>query len=88
MTIYNFSVITSTGFPYYNLDVKNLPSGIKLYLRFYDFTGEKLPIVPLDPETSFDLNAGLISALFEFARNLEKKIDNLEPRCFWNLRLV
>ncbi len=38
MTIYNISIITSTGFPYYYKEIKKLPVKIKLYQRFYDFT--------------------------------------------------
>ncbi len=77
MTIYNISIITSTGFPYYHKDIKELPDGIKLYQRFFDFTEfiEK----PYNPhDTSFELNAGLVSALFGFAKNLDKKIKTLE----------
>jgi len=81
MTIYQISIITSTGYPYYNLIIKNLPSGIKLYLRFYDYTSRyRNNQLPLDSESLFDLNAGLISALFEFARNMDKKIETLEFR--------
>jgi hypothetical protein len=32
----------------------------------------------LDSDSKFDLTAGLISALFEFARNIDKKIERLE----------
>ncbi len=79
MAIYNISIITSTGYPYYTKDIKVLPQGIKLYLRFYDFTdSESLHSEALSLSRSFELNAGLISALFEFARNLDKKINTLE----------
>ncbi len=79
MTIYNISVITSTGYPYYNKKIKNLPEGIKLFQQFFDFTEFiDRSHEPLDLESSFELNAGLISALFEFAKNIEKKILNLE----------
>jgi hypothetical protein len=79
MTIYNISIITSTGFPYYHKKLKNLPEGIKLYQRFFDFT-ESLyrEHDTVDPISSFELNAGLISALFEFAKNIDKKILKLE----------
>jgi len=77
MTIYTISIITSTGYPYYNLNIKNLPKGIKLYLRFLDYTQSHI-IQELDRVASFELNAGLISALFEFAKNMDKKINTLE----------
>ncbi|MBY9019652.1 MAG: hypothetical protein KGD67_01245 [Candidatus Lokiarchaeota archaeon] len=49
MTIYKFSVITSNGFPYYDLDVKEAPKSIKLYLRFFDFSKEELK-----PQSDFE----------------------------------
>ena len=78
MTIYNISVITSTGYPYYHKEIKATPKGVKLYQRFFDFT-ESL-IISQDPTClpSFELNAGLISALFGFAKNLDKEITTLE----------
>ncbi|MFX0188435.1 MAG: hypothetical protein ACFE8A_11955 [Candidatus Hodarchaeota archaeon] len=77
MTIYNISIITSTGFPYYHKDIKKLPDGIKLYQRFFDFT--EIRDKPINPhDTSFELNAGLVSALFGFAKNLDKEIRTLE----------
>lgn len=79
MTFYEFSVITNTGFPYYNLILNTPPRGVNLNLRFFDFTRQNLePLTKLDPVSSFELNAGLVSALFEFARNIDKKIEILE----------
>ncbi|NHJ23572.1 MAG: hypothetical protein EAX89_03285 [Candidatus Lokiarchaeota archaeon] len=79
MTYYEFSVITNTGFPYHNLKLKKPPEGVNLYLRFYDFSRDKREIIPnLNDTSTFELNAGLISALFEFARNINKKIELLE----------
>ena len=79
LTIYNFSVITSNGFPYFNLAVKEAPSGIKLNLRFFDFTKEELkPESDIEVSDSFELNAGLVSALFKFARAMSKNIHVLE----------
>jgi len=79
MTFYELSVITNTGFPYYNLILNTPPSGVNLNLRFFDFTQQNLePLTKLDPVSSFELNAGLVSALFEFAKNIDKKIEILE----------
>ncbi len=79
MTIYNFSVITSNGFPYYTLDVKEAPDNIKLNLRFFDFSKEGLnPQSDFEVVNSFELNAGLVSALFKFARAMSKNIHILE----------
>ena len=81
MTFYEFSVITNTGYPYYNLNLKIPPNGANILLRFFDFTQNNSERVSkLDPVSSFELNAGLVSALFEFARNIDKKIENLEFR--------
>lgn len=79
MTFYELSVITNTGFPYYNLKLKNPPSGVNLYLRFFDFShSNSEPNITLDPVSLFELNAGLVSALYEFARSIDKKIEKLE----------
>jgi hypothetical protein len=79
MTFYELSVITNTGFPYYNLKLKSPPSGANLYLRFFDFSQSNSdPNINLDPVSLFELNAGLVSALYEFARSINKKIENLE----------
>ena len=79
MTIYTFSVITSNGFPYFQLKVKDAPKGIKLYLRFFDFTKEDLkPKSDFEIADSFELNAGLVSALFKFTRAMAKNIHILE----------
>ncbi|MFX0009775.1 MAG: hypothetical protein ACFE9R_05625 [Candidatus Hermodarchaeota archaeon] len=79
MTYYELSVITNTGYPYYNLTLKGPPNGESILLRFFDFTSdESEKVAKLDPVSSFELNAGLVSALFEFARNINKKIESLE----------
>ena len=79
MTIYELSIISTTGFPYYNTVIKPVPEGVKIFLRFFDFSKDKSIIHDqLDSDSKFDLTAGLISALYEFARNLDKKIDVLE----------
>ena len=79
MTIYTFSVITSNGFPYYQLKVKDAPNGIKQYLRFFDFTKEDFKAkTDFEIADSFELNAGLVSALFKFARAMSKNINILE----------
>ncbi|MFX1287782.1 MAG: hypothetical protein ACFFFY_04375 [Promethearchaeota archaeon] len=81
MTFYEFSVITNTGYPYYNLKLKLPSNGARILLRFFDFTSDNSEkLTDLDPISSFELNAGLVSALFEFARNIDKKIENLEFR--------
>jgi len=79
MTIYELSIISTTGFPYYNTIIKAVPEGVKLFLRFFDFS-KNMPTLQdqLDSNSKFDLTAGLISALFEFARNIDKKIEVLE----------
>ncbi|MHA2471941.1 MAG: hypothetical protein ACXAES_01770 [Promethearchaeota archaeon] len=79
MTIYELSIISTTGFPYYNTIIKPIPEGVKVFLRFYDFSKDKSTVHEhINDESKFDLTAGLISALFEFARNIDKKIERLE----------
>lgn len=79
MTIYRFSVITGDGFPYYHLVVKDPPKDIKLFLRFFDFSkSETDTINRYNQVDSFELHAGLVSALFKFAHSMNKEIDILE----------
>jgi hypothetical protein len=78
MTIYELSVISTTGFPYYNLKLNSVPKGVRLYLRFFDFSEEKNDRIPSDLSLEFDLKAGLISALYEFAKSIDKSIKLLE----------
>jgi hypothetical protein len=79
MTIYELSIISTTGFPYYNTLINPVPEGVKIFLRFFDFSIDKsIAQDQLDINSKFDLTAGLISALFEFARNIDKKIEVLE----------
>lgn len=79
MTIYELSIISTTGFPYFNTLIKPAPEGVKIFLRFFDFSKNTAIVQDqLDLESKFDLTAGLISALFEFARNIDKKIEVLE----------
>ncbi|MFW9987187.1 MAG: hypothetical protein ACFFC3_00865 [Candidatus Odinarchaeota archaeon] len=79
MTIYELSIISTTGFPYFNTIVEPIPEGVKIFLRFFDFSKNISYIQDqLDLDSKFDLTAGLISALFEFARNIDKKIEVLE----------
>lgn len=79
MTIYELSVITNSGFPYYHLKLQAPPEGVRLYLRFFDFSKDLgRNNINLDSKDSFDLNAGLVSALYEFARSIDKEIEILE----------
>ncbi len=79
MTIYELSIISTTGFPYFNSLIKPAPEGVKIFLRFFDFSKNTVTVQDqLDLDSKFDLTAGLISALFEFARNIDKKIEVLE----------
>jgi hypothetical protein len=79
MTIYELSVITNSGFPYYHLKLQKPPKGVRLYLRFFDFSKYySRNEIELDSKDSFDLDAGLVSALYEFARSINKEIEILE----------
>ena len=79
MTIYELSIISTTGFPYFNTQIEPIPEGVKIFLRFFDFSQDKsVDQDQMDLDSKFDLTAGLISALFEFARNIDKKIEVLE----------
>ncbi len=76
MTIYSISIISSTGYPYFNLEIKNLPQNLKLFLRFFDYT--KILDNDLIEGPCFELNAGLVSALGEVAKTMNKRMKTLE----------
>ncbi|MFX1275468.1 MAG: hypothetical protein ACFFBP_23220 [Promethearchaeota archaeon] len=78
MTIYEFNIITTTGFPYYGLKINETPDGVRIFLRFFDFSKEKGGEELIDPDSKFELTAGLISAIFEFSRAIDRKIYMLE----------
>ena len=79
MTIYEFNVISTTGFPYFSTHISPIPEGTKIFLRFFDFSQGRITLhEQVDLKSKFDLTAGLISALYEFARNIDKKIEVLE----------
>jgi len=78
MTIYEFNVNTTTGFPYLGLKINEIQEGIRIFLRFFDFSKEKCVDEIIDPESKTELTAGLISAIFEFSRAINRKIYMLE----------
>jgi len=78
MTIYEFNVITTTGIPYYAVKINEIPGGVRMFLRFFDFSKEKGGEDLFDPESKFELTAGLISAIFEFSRAIDRKMYMLE----------
>ena len=86
MTFYELSVITNTGFPYYHLILKKPPQDVNFSLRFFDFSANKNnQNINIDPHSLFELNAGLVSALYEFAKNIDKKIEIIEFSSDWKL---
>lgn len=76
MTIYTFSVITCSGYPFYFKELIKPPKNIDLHLRFFDLSNMESQNENFDK--SFELFAGLISALFEFARLLNQDIELLK----------
>jgi len=79
MTIYSLQVITTTGYPYYDLEIEPLPKGVPLYLRFFDFSTQEFNHEnEFNPTECFELTSGFVSAIFEFARLLDKNLKVLE----------
>jgi hypothetical protein len=76
MTIYTLSIITCTGYPWFHKEIVKVPKSIELHLRFFDLTNIERGDEGFDQ--SFELFAGLISALFEFARLLNQNIELLK----------
>jgi hypothetical protein len=76
MTTYDITIISTTGFPYFTKLIKEIPENVRVYLRFFDFSHEVEE--ELEIEGMFELTAGLVSAMFEFSRTINKKIFMLE----------
>lgn len=79
MTIYEFTVISVHGYPFYHKIIKQIPPGVKVFLRFFDFS-QSDSILSEGETQSFELKAGLISALYNFSSQINQKIDILEFR--------
>ncbi|HMF33066.1 MAG TPA: hypothetical protein VKK79_16700 [Candidatus Lokiarchaeia archaeon] len=77
--IYSIALISTTGYPFYqgNLTLEPVDIDLKLYFFEYGRNLAKEETVCIDEITSFELNAGLISALCEFARLLKRPITGL-----------
>ena len=76
MTIYTLSIITCTGYPWFHKEIIKIPKSVELHLRFFDLTNIERGEEGFNQ--SFELFAGLISALFEFARLLNQNIELLK----------
>jgi hypothetical protein len=74
---YSFSILTSSGYPFYTKKILDEPLNTSLNMRFYDFVHSELSYGE-QGEQSFELQAGLVSALYEFARVLGYPIELLK----------
>ena len=72
--IYGFSVITTTGFPYFNKDFAIEPKNTALKFLFFDYSKN---MIQTTHESEFDLIAGLISALFQFSSAQNRPMNEL-----------
>ncbi|MCP4763753.1 MAG: hypothetical protein GY870_18425 [archaeon] len=76
MTIYKISVITCTGYPFFSKQIHEFPKNVDLHLRFFDLSN--MNDRSENFAQSFELFAGLISALTEFSRLLGQKLELLK----------
>lgn len=72
--IYGISIITTTGYPYYNKDYAIEPRNTMLKNLFFNYSKIRTQSTQ---ETEFDLIAGLVSALFNFSFAQNRTIDEL-----------
>ncbi|MHA1341129.1 MAG: hypothetical protein ACTSRZ_14135 [Promethearchaeota archaeon] len=77
--IYTFSIINSTGFPFYFKKLYDIPASVDLHLRFYDYCNKEYVDEYIE---GFELFAGLISALSEFSRLLGQRLELLKFKAF------
>ncbi|MHA1371289.1 MAG: hypothetical protein ACTSWN_02175 [Promethearchaeota archaeon] len=72
--VFGFSIITTTGYPYYNKDYKIEPRNTPLKMLFFDYSRKR---IQSSNEDQFELIAGLISALFSFSQSQNRPIREL-----------
>ena len=72
--IYGLSVISTSGFPYYNKDFAVEPRNSTLKMLFFDYSKA---LVQHCQEDQFELVAGLVSALFNFSGAQNRPINEL-----------
>lgn len=73
---FSLSLITSTGYPFYYKKISDEPANTDLVMRFFSYVSETLQKLE-KPDQAFELQAGLVSALFEFAKLLDHPIELL-----------
>jgi len=72
--IYGLSIITTTGYPYYNKDFALEPRNTILKNLFFNYSKN---VVQTANENEFELVAGLVSALFNFSGAQNRPIEEL-----------
>ncbi|MHA1819099.1 MAG: hypothetical protein ACTSU2_01095 [Promethearchaeota archaeon] len=76
--IYDLSIISSSGYPLLQLNFNSPPPDIDIYITFFDLSNTERNTEQFNQ--SFELFAGLISALTEFAKLLNHQILALKFR--------
>ncbi len=74
--MYAISIISTTGIPFSTIMIQKEPQDVDLAMHFFTFS---LPLGEMCPG-SFELEAGLISALYEFSRCVDQPIETLKFR--------
>ncbi|GAB4305045.1 MAG: hypothetical protein Kow0069_00280 [Promethearchaeota archaeon] len=77
MTCFDLSIMTTTGYPFRFFSLADEPKNVELRLLFFQFP-EGAKGDEGCQSSVFELYAGLVSALYEFARLLERPIDYLQ----------
>nr|MDO8110448.1 hypothetical protein [Candidatus Sigynarchaeota archaeon] len=68
------SIITTTGFPYFNKDFAIEPKNTSLKILFFNYSKS---MIQTTHESEFDLIAGLVSALFNFSSAQNRPMNEL-----------
>ena len=74
--MYAISIISTSGIPFSTIMIQKEPQDIDLAMHFFTFS---LPLGEMCPG-SFELEAGLMSALYEFSRCVDQPIETLKFR--------
>jgi len=79
LTIYKFSVITSGGFPYYHLIIKEPPKEVKLPKLLVDLLNEKPQDIKLTCYADFAYKQDEWQSLIEVPVDINSSKENEEP---------
>ena len=77
---YNIRIQSVSGIPHFSKDFEVYPKNTSLKMRIYDYVSSKDTYEEPRPDQKFELEAGLVSALYEFSKRVGLPIQSLKYR--------